>query len=126
MSQDVVADGLNQMMNALRAKKTSLTLKKHSKLLLSILAIAKLKGYVTSYKVAEDGRQLTIELGKLNGCNAVKPRFVVQVDEIEKFASRYLPARDLGIIIISTSQGIMTHQTAIEKNVGGSILAYMY
>jgi small subunit ribosomal protein S8 len=114
------------MMNALRAKKTSLTLKKHSKLLLSVLAIAKLKGYVKSYKVAEDGRQLTIELGKLNGCNAVKPRFVVQVDEIEKFVSRYLPARDMGVIIISTSQGIMTHQTAIEKNVGGSILAYMY
>lgn len=126
MSQDIVADGLNQMMNALRAKKTSLTLKRHSKLLLSVLAIAKLKGYVASYKIAEDGKQLTIELGKLNGCNAVKPRFMVQVDEIEKYVTRYLPARDLGIIIISTSKGIMTHQTAIEKNIGGSILAYMF
>ena len=126
MSQDIVADALNQMMNALRANKTSLTMKKHSKLLLSVLAIAKLKGYVKSYKVGEDGRTLAIELGKLNGCNAVKPRFVVQVHEIEKYVTRYLPARDIGIIIISTSQGIMTHQTAIEKNVGGSILAYMF
>jgi small subunit ribosomal protein S8 len=126
MSQDVVADALNQMMNALRARKTSLTVKKHSKLLLSVLAIAKLKGYVKSYKVAEDARSLTIELGKLNGCNAVKPRFIVQVGDIDKFVARYLPARDIGIIIISTSQGIMTHQTATEKNVGGSILAYMF
>lgn len=126
MSQDVVADGLNQMMNALRARKTSVTVKKHSKLLLAVLAIAKLKGYVKSYKVGEDGRSLTIELGKLNGCNAVKPRFVVQVNEIDKFVPRYLPARDMGVIIISTSQGIMTHQTAVEKNVGGSIIAYMY
>jgi len=126
MSQDVVADALNQMMNALRARKSSLTVKKHSKLLLSVLAIAKLKGYVKNYKVAEDGRSLNIELGKLNGCNAVKPRFVVQVGDIDKFIARYLPARDIGIIIISTSQGIMTHQTAVEKNVGGSILAYMF
>ncbi len=126
MSQDVVADSLNQMMNALRAKKTSLTVKRHSKLLLSVLAIAKLKGYVKAYKVGEDGKSLVIELGKLNGCNAVKPRFVVHVEEIEKFVTRYLPARDIGIIIISTSSGIMTHQTAIGKNVGGSILAYMF
>ena len=126
MSQDIVADGLNQMMNALRAKKTSVTIKKHSKLLLSVLAIAKLKGYVKSYKVADDGRALTIEIGKLNGCNAVKPRFVVQVGDIEKYVERYLPARGIGIIIVSTSSGIMTHHTAMEKNVGGSILAYMY
>jgi len=50
MSQDVVADALNQMMNALRAKHTSVTVKRYSKPLLSVLAIAKLKGYVTSYK----------------------------------------------------------------------------
>ncbi|MCA9485672.1 MAG: 30S ribosomal protein S8, partial [Nanoarchaeota archaeon] len=50
MSQDIVADTLNQMMNIRRAGKTELTVKKHSKLLLSVLAIAKLKGYVKEYK----------------------------------------------------------------------------
>lgn len=124
MSQDVLSDTLNQMMNALRANKTSVTVKKHSKLLISVLAIAKLKGYVKSYKV--DKNNLTIEFDKLNGCNAIKPRFIVKSTEMEKYVLRYLPAKDLGILIVSTNKGIMTHQTAEEQNVGGSLIAYMY
>src|SRR3989344_4425897 len=122
MSQDIISDGLNKMMNALRARKTSVTLKAHSKLLISILAIAKLKGYVKEYSV--DGRELKVEFDKLNCCKSIKPRYVVQVDEIEKYTKRYLPARDIGVVIVSTSKGIMTHQTAVDKNVGGCLLAY--
>lgn len=124
MSQDIVSDALNQMMNALKAKHTSVTLKRHSKLLLSVLAIAKLKGYVTSYTV--DGNSLTIELGKLNGCNSIKPRFMIGVSDIGKYVARYLPAREIGILIISTNQGLVTHQTAQDKNLGGSLIAYMF
>jgi small subunit ribosomal protein S8 len=124
MSQDIVSDGLNQIMNALRAKKSSLTLKRHSRLLISILAIAKLKGYISSYSI--DGTKLNIEIGKLNACNSIKPRYYVQKDEVERFTKIYLPAKDIGIIIISTSKGIMTHQTAADKNLGGSLLAYFY
>lgn len=124
MSQDTVADTLNQIMNALRARKTELVVKKHSKLLVSVLAIAKLKGYIKEYKV--DGTNLKIVIGNLNKCNAIKPRFVVSVSEIEKYAKRYLPAKNIGIIIISTSKGLMTHHTAEEKNIGGSLMAYFY
>lgn len=124
MSQDVVADALNQMMNALRAKHTSVTVKRYSKPLLSVLAIAKLKGYVTSYKT--EGNSLTIEFGKLNACNSIKPRFTVSVSALDKYVKRFLPAKDLGIIIVSTNQGLMTHQTAQDKNLGGSLIAFMY
>lgn len=124
MSHDIVADSLNQMMNALRARKDQVTVKAHSKLLVSILAIAKLKGYVKDYKIT--GNDATIHFNKLNGCNAIKPRFIVSADEYESYAKRYLPAKDLGILIVSTSQGIMTHQTAQEKKLGGSLLAYFY
>ena len=124
MSQDIVADCLNQMMNAKKAHKSVVTLKAHSKLLLSILAIAKLKGYVKSYKV--EGEELIVELGKLNGCNAVKPRYFLAVEDIEKYTRRYLPARDIGLLILTTNQGLMTHQTAIEKKIGGGLLAYFY
>lgn len=124
MSHDIVADVLNKIMNAKRAHKTTVSVHQHSRLLLSVLAIAKLKGYVKHYTV--DGRTLKIELDKLNGCNAIKPRFMVQVDDFDNFVKRYLPARDIGILIISTSQGLMTHQTAQEKNIGGCLLAYFY
>ncbi|MBU0467258.1 MAG: 30S ribosomal protein S8 [Nanoarchaeota archaeon] len=124
MSQDTVADALNQMMNIRRAGKEVVEVKKHSKLLLSILAIAKLKGYVENYKA--DGTKLNINLGKLNGCNAIKPRFIIKVGDIDKYIKRYLPSKNLGILIISTSQGLMTHLTASDKNLGGSLIAYFY
>jgi len=124
MSQDIVADALNQMLNAMKAGRTSIVVARHSKLLISVLAIAKLKGYVKEYKA--DGNSLKIEIGKLNHCRAIKPRYIVKVDDMDKYAKRYLPAKDLGILIVSTSQGLMTHQTAQDKNIGGSLLAYFY
>ncbi len=124
MSQDILADTLNQIMNALRAGKKELEVKRQSKFLLSVLAIAKLKGYIKNYSVKE--KSLKIELGSLNGCNAIKPRFIVKSNMIERYVKRYLPSRNIGVIIVSTSKGLMTHQTALEKKLGGSLIAYFY
>jgi len=124
MSQDIVSDALNQMTNALKARKNTVKINAHSKLLLSVLAIAKLKGYIKGYSV--EGRVVSIEFAKLNFCKSIKPRYAVNSDEIDKYIKRYLPAKNLGIILISTSKGLMTHQTAQEKNIGGSLIAYMY
>jgi small subunit ribosomal protein S8 len=124
MSQDIVSDGLNRIMNAIKAKKNSVTLKSHSKLLLSVLALAKLKGYIKSYEV--QGRELTIVVDGLNECKAIKPRFTVSSEDLDKYAKRYLPAKDMGIIIVSTNQGLMAHQTAQDKHIGGCLIAYFY
>ncbi|MEK6855583.1 MAG: 30S ribosomal protein S8 [Nanoarchaeota archaeon] len=124
MSQDIVSDALNQMMNALKAGKNSVVVARHSKLLISVLAIAKLKGYVSRYET--NGNSLTIEFGKLNGCNSIKPRFIVKSDEYDSYAKRYLPAKNIGVIVVSTNKGLMTHQTAEESKIGGCLLAYFY
>ena len=126
MSQDIVSDALNKMMNAKKAGKSSLEVSRHSRLLLSLLALAKLKGYVKNYKLDSSSNILTIELGNLHGCSAIKPRFLIQADEIGKYVSRYLPSAGLGMLIVSTNQGLMTHLTAQEKNIGGSLIAYMF
>lgn len=124
MSQDIVSDALNQIMNALNSGKNSIVLTRHSKLLIDLLAIAKLKGQIKSYHL--EGSKLTIVFDKLNMFKSIKPRYLVKVGDIEKFKKRYLPAKDLGTIVLSTNQGLMTHQTAIEKNIGGSLIAYFY
>jgi small subunit ribosomal protein S8 len=125
MSQDIVADTLNQIMNAKKAGKNEVTVKRHSKFLMSVLAIGKLRGYIKEYSI--EGRNLTIVLGpKLNKCLAIKPRYLVRVDEVMKYVRRYLPSRDMGVVIISTDKGLMTHHTAIENNLGGGIIAYFY
>ncbi|RMD66560.1 30S ribosomal protein S8 [Candidatus Pacearchaeota archaeon] len=126
MSQDIVADALNQMMNIIRARKKELVVKRYSKFLLSILALAKLHGYVESYTPNEEEKTLAIKLGKIHACGAIKPRFVVAKDEIEKYVHRFLPAKHIGMLVVSTSQGIMTHKTALEKGIGGCLVAYMY
>ncbi|MBS3081472.1 30S ribosomal protein S8 [Candidatus Pacearchaeota archaeon] len=124
MSQDIVSDGLNRIMNAKNAGHSSVTLKHHSKFLQNILAIGKLKEYISEYSLTPKG--LVIKFGKLNKCVAVKPRYIVKVNDIDKYVRRYLPARGIGIIIVSTSKGLVTHQTALDKNLGGSIIAYFY
>lgn len=124
MSQDIISDALNQMMNAKRAGHESVLIKKHSKFLINILAVGKLKGYIKDYNIED--KNLKIKYGKFNFCMSVKPRYVVKVGMIDKYVRRYLPSKDMGTLIISTSKGLMTHQTAIEKNIGGSVIAYFY
>ncbi|MFH1711296.1 MAG: 30S ribosomal protein S8 [Nanoarchaeota archaeon] len=123
MSQDIISDTLNQIMNAKRAKKNSVKVKRHSKILVGILDIAKKHGYIESYKV--NGRELEIKFN-LNECRAIKPRFTAQVRDLDKYVRRYLPARNFGMMIVSTSSGLMTHEEAQGKNIGGSLIAYFY
>ena len=123
MSQDVISDALNQIMNAKRARKSSLVVKKYSNLLLDVLELAKKHKYIEEYKTK--GKELEIKF-RLNVCRAIKPRFTIGVKDIEKYIRRYLPARDFGIVIISTSQGLMTQDEILEKNLGGSLIAYFY
>ena len=65
-------------------------------------------------------------LGSINRCGVIKPRFSTKMKEFEKWEKRYLPARDFGIILISTPQGIMTHSQAKNINIGGKLIAYCY
>ena len=83
MSQDIVSDTLNQIINAKKAHKSVLEVNHSCKLLISVLALAKLKGYIKDYKF--DKKVLRIQIGKLNECRAIKPRYAVMASEIEKY-----------------------------------------
>jgi len=124
MSHDIIADALNNIMNAKRAKKEEVVIKRFSKVLLGVLEIAKELDYVEDFKT--DETNLTIKIGDLNKCGAIKPRHNVGLEKIEKYKRRYLPANDLGIMIISTNKGLMAHEQAIEKKIGGCLIAYFY
>jgi small subunit ribosomal protein S8 len=94
-----------------------------------VLRLFQTKGYIGEIEYIDDGRQgkFRVQLfGRINDCKAVKPRFSVKVKGIEKYEKRFLPSRDLGLIILSTPKGIMTHMEAREQNLGGRVLAYVY
>lgn len=123
MSQDIVADGLNQIMNTKKAKKKELILKKHSKILKEILDLAKKEDYL-DYSVEAKGLKVIIK--NVNEIKAIKPRYTVQVKKINFYVRRFLPAKNFGFVVVSTSRGIMKHYDAESKNIGGCLLAYMY
>ena len=126
MSQDIVADALNMIKNAKMAKKNTVKINKISNLLIEILKIMKKKNAIKKYKINSKEKSIEVSIGEILDCKAIKPRFSVNKAQIDKYRRRYLPARDLGIIIISTNQGLMTHEEAMEGKIGGSLIAYFY
>ena len=123
MSQDIIADVLNEVMSAKKARKEHVVLQKSSKLLIKVLESMKQYGYI-DYETS-DGK-LKISLKELNECKAIKPRYNADIKKIDKYARRFLPARNFGYILISTSKGLMTHYEAQENKIGGCLIAYFY
>tara|TARA_Y100000310_G_scaffold265631_1_gene276764 strand:- start:5176 stop:5553 length:378 start_codon:yes stop_codon:yes gene_type:complete len=125
MSQDIIADGLNQIMNARRMEKTDLTIKRYSKLLLNLFEMMKKEGHI-NYSVNEEEKTVTVKIIKLNECRAVKPRYYVKVFEIDRYLRRFLPSRNFGNLVISTNKGLLNHNEAFKQKIGGGVIAYFY
>ena len=127
--QDPIVDALTKIRNAEAASKTECTLCPASNFLGEVLRIAKENGYIEDYKKSEEKGKLSYSIklsGKMNECKAIKPRFAVKKSEFEKYEKRYLPARDVGLIVVSTPEGLMTHTQAKVKKLGGRLIAFMY
>lgn len=127
--QDPIMDALTKIRNAEVASKKEVNLMPASKFLGEILKIAKDNGYIEEYKLNDSNGVVSIKVelnGKLNTCKAIKPRYAVKKNDFEKYEKRYLPARDLGLLIVSTPQGLMTHTQAKTKGLGGRLIAFMY
>jgi small subunit ribosomal protein S8 len=126
MSHDIVADGLNMIRNASKANKEVIEVNRISNLFIEVLKIMKQKGAIKKYKIDSKMKSVEITLGNISECKSIKPRFTVKKDQIEKYRRRYLPARNIGTMIISTNKGLLTHQEASEENIGGCLVAYFY
>ena len=126
---DPIANAMVSIKNSDIASKRECTFRPASKLLGKILEVMQKKGYIGIYEFIDDGREgiYKIELkGKINDCKAIKPRYAVKKDGFEKFEKRYLPSKDVGMLIVSTPEGVLTHKEAKESNIGGRLLAYIY
>ncbi len=125
--RDWLSSMLNDLMNCKKAGKKETAIMPVSNLMLAVLKILKNNDYIEDYKIEEDRFKIVlIKIKKINKCGAIKPRFFVKKNEFSKYIKRYLPARGFGIIIVSTNKGLMTHNEAMEQNIGGSLVAYCY
>ncbi len=130
MSQmDPISDALTHIKNSETASKRIVTIKPASKLLGEVLRVMQEKGYISKFeRMNENHLHLyKVELaGKINQVAAIKPRYAVAKNDFEKYEKRFLPARDIGTIIVSTSQGVMAHDDSKAKAIGGRLIAYIY
>jgi len=128
MRHDLLADTLSTIKNAENIGKKECTTPA-SNLIREVLRVMQDHGYIGTFEFIDDGRsgKFRIELkGVINNANVIKPRYAIKVGEFEKWEKRFLPARDFGILILSTNQGVMDHNKAKEKHVGGQLLAFVY
>ena len=126
MSHDVVADALNMIKNAKMAGKENIEIKLISNLLIEILKIMKQEKAIKKYKIDAKEKSISLTIGEITDCKGIKPRFSCDKFQIEKYRRRYLPARNMGTLIISTNKGLMTHKEAQEEGIGGCVVAYFY
>lgn len=126
---DVLANGLTTIINNEMRNKRECVISPASKVLGKVLRVMQLNGYIGELEFIDDGRSGKFKvqlLGRINKCGAIKPRFPVKVDNFEEWEKKYLPSRDVGLLIVSTSKGVLSHREAMEKKIGGRLLAFVY
>jgi small subunit ribosomal protein S8 len=126
---DTLADGLTTIINNEMRRKRECIINQASKLLGRVLRVMQLNGYIGEFEYIDDGRQGKFRvqlLGRVNKCGAIKPRIPVSSKNIENWEKQFLPSRDVGVLVFSTSQGVMSHKDVKEKKIGGRLLAFVY
>ncbi len=126
---DPLANALTNMRNNELQGNDSCNISPASKLIGHVLRTMQKEGYIGEFEYVDDAKagKFIVNLeGNINQCGVIKPRHAVKKDEFEKFEKRYLPAKNFGIMIVTTPQGIMTHKEAKTKGIGGRLLAYIY
>jgi small subunit ribosomal protein S8 len=129
---DPLANALATITNCEMRRKNEAVLWPASKLLINVLRVMQRYGYIGEFEYIDDGRwgKIVVQLlGRINKAGVVKPRIPVKYMDLLRMPHhirRYLPSKDIGILIISTNQGVLSHREAIEKHLGGVLIAYVY
>ena len=125
---DHLADALNTIKTHELVGQNVCTVR-YTKLIGEILKVLKDHRYLKEYKKIENGRGDLFEIsldGRINDCGVIKPRTPVKRHGWAQKEQQYIPGYGVGLLIVSTPNGIMTNSDADKKRVGGRLLAYVY
>lgn len=128
MRHDLLSDVMSAIKNGDKVGRTE-TVTPASRLVKEVLLILQKHGYIGNFEFVDDGRGGKFRIGlvgRVNNCGAIRPRFAVTKDEYEKWERRFLPASGVGLLMVSTGGGVVTHTEAKERGAGGRLLAYVY
>ena len=126
-----IADMLTRIRNANQMRYEEVSMPT-SKMKVEIASILKSEGFIKDFKVekgdVQDTLVLTLKYGEkkervISGLKCIsKPglRVYAKSDNIPRVLN------GLGIVLVSTSQGVMTDKKAREAGIGGEVMAYVW
>ena len=131
MVNDIIADGLTRIRNAYMRRQETTTLL-YSKLMEAVVDIFQKKGYIENYNVIEDGKKKFIQVVLKYDENG-KP-VVTEIKRISKPGRRIYKGKDeiknfkngYGVMVISTSKGVLSNDEAYKLNVGGEVICTIW
>jgi small subunit ribosomal protein S8 len=126
-STDPIADMLTRIRNAQAVQKTEVSLP-HSSVKESVAKILKVNGYLSDIIVKKDGFRkdmtlsfpLEVIINKIDRISKPGRRVYVKVKDIPKVK------QGRGLVIMSTSQGVMTGTDAKSNKLGGEVICQVY
>merc|ERR1712057_127721 len=127
VKMSVLNDALKNICNAEKAGKRQVMLRPISKVLIKFLRCMQKHGYINEFEIIDDARsgKICVELnGRLNKCGVISPRFDLCLSKFENFVTSVLPSRQFGYVVLTTNQGIMDHEEARHKHIGGKVLGF--
>lgn len=128
---DPIADMLTRIRNAAKARKKEITLPS-SRIKVEIAKILKEEGFIRNYKVVEDKKQGTLNLSLkyaednrtvITGLRRISTpgcRIYCTKDSVPKALD------GLGLVIVTTSRGLMSGRKCEEIGVGGEVLCSIW
>lgn len=130
VTSDPIADMLTRIRNALAVNKTEVSLP-HSKAKEAVAQLLKTNQYIDGVKVVD------ASIGKTLSLNLHDPEENARITEIVRLSKpgrrMYTSADKMptvkqgrGIVIVSTSKGVMTGQEAKKQHVGGELICKVY
>ena len=128
MFNDPIADLLTRIRNAATARKTVVAMP-YSKLKEQVAKIIQANGFIEGVKVTTDGGFKSLELTL-----SANPETLTALVRVSKPGRRvYTTAQDIplilggrGIVIVSTSNGVMSGRDARKQNLGGELMCKVW
>ena len=128
-TNNIIANLFTTLFNTEDRRKNNCVVIPTSKLGMEVLKTLKNEGYIGDFEHIDDkrGGKFKIQLlAKITTRGAITPRFKVKKDEYNTWEQQFLPAYNRGILLVTTNQGVMSHKEAINKNIGGFLIGYVY
>jgi small subunit ribosomal protein S8 len=128
MFNDPISDMLTRIRNNVMARKSGVVMP-YSKLLEQVARILKVNGFLAEVKVAEAGGFKSLELTL-----PTEPGAITSLVRVSKPGRRvYVAAKDIptvlggrGIVVLSTSGGVMSGRDARKAGLGGELICKVW